>query len=230
MKHAIKLENIKTLYYLQVEFPAVTVCNQNRVNCDNLLGIMCQCLNVTYGCDEDIRSLNKIANFGSCFKEPNGDAIIPSCCNDLENDINNCKNDTEGCSEKEIKDLEDKYCLLQCDTDKCVIKEQEAKDGTEQILQKKVRRKREFDDGGRDSGPCPQGPPPHGRPPPFGDPCSPNQEDWQVEPPPESIQKEWEFIDEYMSLSRELRKDIGHSFQDFVKSCIFRGKNCTNET
>ena len=52
-----KVGDIRFFYNFQVEFPAVTVCNQNRVNCDNLLGIMCQCLNVTYGCDKDIQWL-----------------------------------------------------------------------------------------------------------------------------------------------------------------------------
>ena len=48
--------------------------------------------------------------------------------------------------------------------------------------------------------------------------------------PPEDVEKEWDFVQQYMSLNEVLRKRIGHSFESFIQSCLFRGVDCHNET
>ena len=57
-----------------------------------------------------------------------------------------------------------------------------------------------------------------------------NEQFWDNQPPPEDVEKEWSFVQEYMSLDEEIRKMIGHSFTDLIKSCLFRGVDCLNET
>ena len=46
----------------------------------------------------------------------------------------------------------------------------------------------------------------------------------------EDVEKEWNFVQHYMSLNEDLRKRIGHSFESFIQSCLFRGVDCYNET
>ena len=192
---------------------------------------MCECPNITHACKmSDLQTLEKIANFGGCFKDPSGD-IKPPCCNDLLNDLCSCKNDNKVCNEDEIRDLENRTSLLQCGNAPCEEEQQDEQIDEEKILKVGDRSKR-YAAVEQDYGPPPpgygpgQGPGPGPGPGPY----AVNQEDWMQEPPPAVVEKEWEFIDEYMSLSGNMRKKIGHSFQDFVQSCIFRGKNCTNET
>lgn len=45
---------------------------------------------------------------------------------------------------------------------------------------------------------------------------------------PEQIDKEYEFLSEYMSLESDQRSLIGHKFEDLVKACSFRERDCKN--
>jgi hypothetical protein len=47
---------------------------------------------------------------------------------------------------------------------------------------------------------------------------------------PVEVEAEWQFLNDYMSLNEKLRKMIGQPFDSFVKSCIFRGKDCLDKT
>ena len=47
---------------------------------------------------------------------------------------------------------------------------------------------------------------------------------------PDEVENEWKFIHKYMSLNETLREMIGQTFDSFVLSCIFRGKDCLDET
>ena len=53
-----------------------------------------------------------------------------------------------------------------------------------------------------------------------------------MEPPPgetpSDLLAEYQFLDFFMSLNESVRRTIGHDFISFIKSCTFRGKDCTN--
>jgi len=38
------------------------------------------------------------------------------------------------------------------------------------------------------------------------------------------------FLALYTSFSPDVRKQLGHEFKDFIRSCTFSGKSCLNET
>ena len=38
------------------------------------------------------------------------------------------------------------------------------------------------------------------------------------------------FLQSYMALDRDLRKNIGYQFDDFIRGCTFKGLNCRKET
>ena len=40
---------------------------------------------------------------------------------------------------------------------------------------------------------------------------------------------EMEFLALYMTLNEDIRKQIGHQFQDFIQDCTYRGTSCKNE-
>ena len=42
------------------------------------------------------------------------------------------------------------------------------------------------------------------------------------------LQREYIFLQNYMSLKESVRISIGHDFSSFIKNCTFRGKNCLN--
>ena len=57
-----------------------------------------------------------------------------------------------------------------------------------------------------------------------------DEPDWSSPPTiEESVENEWTFVSEYMSLNKTLREMIGHSFDNFLMSCMFRGKDCLNQ-
>ena len=47
---------------------------------------------------------------------------------------------------------------------------------------------------------------------------------------PELVDAENLFLYYYMSMDARDRMMIGHHFQDTIKACSFRGKDCTNDT
>ena len=42
------------------------------------------------------------------------------------------------------------------------------------------------------------------------------------------LEREFIFLQNYMSLNESVRISIGHDFPSFMKNCTFRGKNCLN--
>ena len=152
---------IKYQFYSKVNFPAVTVCNQNRVSCDNLFST-----------------------------------------------IDSCKNDTFNCDNTDVDVMGSLVKLSKC----------------EEIGKGNARRKRQT---------RPPGPnhdnnrPPHPQNDQYDDGSMPFYDNQQ---PPEDVEKEWDFVQQYMSLNEDLRKRIGHSFESFIQSCLFRGVDCHNET
>ena len=152
---------IKYHIFSKVNFPAVTVCNQNRVSCENLISTMTSCKNETFGCDaNDVEVMGSIVELSKCGesgkvnarrKRQNGPPA--------QNNDNNMPQHPQN---------------------------------------------NQYDDG----------------PMRFYD----NQQ------PPEDVEKEWNFVQKYMSLNEDLRKRIGHSFESFIQSCLFRGVDCHNET
>ena len=46
---------------------------------------------------------------------------------------------------------------------------------------------------------------------------------------PDYLTTEYRFIGQYMNVSEEERKKIGHQFSDLIKSCTFRGRDCLKE-
>ena len=59
--------------YLKALFPAVTVCNQNRVNCDLLNELVTNCTNNTSDCydSEQLAILTRLS-IGACTQVPGG--------------------------------------------------------------------------------------------------------------------------------------------------------------
>ena len=55
------------------------------------------------------------------------------------------------------------------------------------------------------------------------------KEDWEDQGDMDASQEVInEFLGKYMTLPRAIRLSIGHNFTQMVKSCTFRGRNCTN--
>ena len=46
---------------------------------------------------------------------------------------------------------------------------------------------------------------------------------------PSLVLQEYDFLNYYMGLDEIVRMEIGHQFDDFISSCTFAGKDCTNE-
>ena len=45
---------------------------------------------------------------------------------------------------------------------------------------------------------------------------------------PDWLTTEYDFLAEYMQLNESIRHSIGHQFGALIKSCTFRGYDCTN--
>ena len=43
---------------------------------------------------------------------------------------------------------------------------------------------------------------------------------------PSYLDTEYKFLEKYMTLSKEDRVGIGHSFTDLIQECTFRGRDC----
>ena len=120
--------------------------------------------------------------------------------------MDSCKNETFSCDNNDVEVMGRLIDLSKC---------KENSEGKPRIKRENIR------------------PPPnnnHHRPnSPEGDSHN-NEQFWDNQPPPEDVENEWSFVQEYMSLGEEIRKMIGHSFTSFIKSCLFRGVDCLNET
>ena len=46
---------------------------------------------------------------------------------------------------------------------------------------------------------------------------------------PSYLETEYQFLKVYMTIDEEERFAIGHQFEDMVKECTFRGRDCTQE-
>ena len=164
-------------------FPAVTVCNQNRVNCENLKKTIISCKDETIDCDvDDIDTLEELNTLSGCIPP---DSLTGSNATTSETSSANP-------TKKAPKDISS---------------------------EKRNNRKKREEPRGAEMGPGP-GPQPPPNEQPFG----------YGQAPPPAVEEEWIFVQLYMSLDKNLRKMIGHTFSSFIKSCIFRGKDCLNET
>ena len=90
---------------------------------------------------------------------------------------------------------------------------QEVAEVVKETLTEKVsgRRKRQVMQNGPQVGPNGEGPPQQGG-------AVPNY-----------LTTEYRFIGQYMNVSEEERKKIGHQLSDLIKSCTFRGRDCLKE-
>lgn len=189
---------VKLYYFIfyKVEFPGVTVCNQNRVNCENLLSTICSCLNDTIECTtNDTDTMNNIAALGDC--------------------TNN----------KFTKEL-DWWNDAPCNKGKGV---KPANNGAASPVRGK-RNSGGSRNGGRGNGLYGENRQGESNGQKQGSQPVDRNRVFDNKARPEQVEAEWIFVHQFMSLNENLRKRIGHSFDSFVKSCIFRGKDCTDAT
>ena len=199
---------------LQIEFPSVTVCNQNRIKCTNLEVRMNECSNGTATNCSNLKELETIWNMTQCgrkiLSEKGADSGASDGITVSSEDNVLTGNDNEGSSVSgsgvlSRNNAEEESSDESCSETATTASRTNTGSGIgrkkRQVLGSNIQRGFGFSSLGS-----------------LGSNILRSQ--------PAAVDAEYEFLAIYMSLPESERKAIGHDFEGMFKSCIFEGVDC----